>query len=102
MPASTRVCATSSAIISVIDATSTLWRESAVMNSTAAQPANAIAAWPLGRPPRTGVPRPVAALTAITISTTSTSAITVRCTGDSRTRASAVDVGDDSRSANTV
>ena len=56
MPASTRVCATSSAIISVIDATSTLWRESAVMNSTAAQPANAIAAWPLGQAAPHGSP----------------------------------------------
>ena len=32
----------------------------------AIQPANATAAWPDGSPPRSGVPRPVQALTAIT------------------------------------
>lgn len=55
-------------------------------NVTAIQPANAIAEWPLGQPPRSGVPsRPLTTLSAITPSSVSTSAMNVTCTGVSRT-----------------
>ena len=44
---------------------------------TAIQPANATAAWPDGRPPRSGVPRPVHAFVAMTRRTTRKSATSV-------------------------
>ena len=53
---------------------------------TAIHAANATAAWPEGRPPRSGVPRPVSAFVAITRMTTRISAISVTFAGASRSR----------------
>ena len=57
----------------------------------AIQPANATAAWPDGRPPRSGVPRPVYAFVAITAITVRTSATSVSSAGASRSRSSSVE-----------
>src|SRR4029079_5627798 len=87
-PDSTRVWATSRAMISVSPETTKRWW-SPTRYVTATQPAHASAACPDGSPPRRGVPRPVHALVAITIRTTRTSATSVMSAGASRTRSSA-------------
>src|SRR5215211_9119162 len=66
MPASILVCATSRAMMNVSDETRNQCVESPRMYVAAIQPAKATAAWPDGSPPRSGRPRPVYALTAIT------------------------------------
>ena len=53
---------------------------------TAIQAAKAIAAWPDGSPPRSGVPRPLIALVAITMMITRISAMIVSLIGASRRR----------------
>ena len=65
-PVSTRVCATSNAMMKVTDEMRNLRGESSRTRVTAIHPANATAACPDGSPPRSGVPRPVYAFTAIT------------------------------------
>src|SRR5262249_61235641 len=60
------------------------WLESLTTFVTAIQPAKATAAWPEGRPPRSGVPRPVQAFVAITKSTVTTSATNVSSAGAPR------------------
>ena len=57
---------------------------SAATNVTATQPAKATAAWPLGRPPRSVVPRPLSALTTMVARMTSTSATTITSIGELR------------------
>ena len=62
---------------------------------TAAQAANAAAAWPDGSPPRSGVPRPTQAFSAITairvtIITTTTRWVGARRTPTSRSRPGSV------------
>ena len=86
MPDSTRVCATSSAMMRTTEETRKRWLSR--ISVTAIQPANAIAAWPDGSPPRSGVPRPVSAFVAITTITVSTSAISVSCAGAFASRSS--------------
>ena len=56
------------------------------MSVTAIQPANATAACPDGRPPRSGVPRPVYAFTATTRMTVTASATSVSSAGASERR----------------
>src|SRR5581483_6834871 len=86
-PDSTRVCATSNAITNAIDET-TKRRSLPAAYVTPTQAANAIAAWPEGRPPRSGVPRPVHAFAAITPTMVIASATSVRTAGASRARSS--------------
>ena len=71
------------------------------MYVTAIQPANAIAAWPDGNPPRSGVPRPVHAFVAMTISVTRASAASVIVTGAFRRRSMAFVAGSPRRREKT-
>src|SRR6478752_8240122 len=89
IPDSTRVCATSTAMISVSAETTKRWL-SPTRYVMATQPAKAIAAWPDGSPPRSGVPRPRNAFVPITSRIVSTSAISVTTVGRSRSRSSPV------------
>ena len=90
MPDSIRVCATSSAITSaIVETRKRSWRPA--MYVAAIHAANAIAAWPEGSPPRSGVPRPDHALTAMTTITVTASAPIVSSAGASRTCSSTRD-----------
>ena len=60
--------------------------ESSRMSVTAIHPANATAACPDGSPPRSGVPRPVYAFTAMTRITVTASATSVSSAGASESR----------------
>ena len=86
MPDSTRVWATNKAMMNVTDETRKRCGESSRASVTAIQPANATAACPDGRPPRSGVPRPVNAFVVITTRIVSTSAISVSSAGASESR----------------
>src|SRR5262245_47899727 len=83
-PASTRVCATSSAMMNVSVEMRNRCSWSLRTYVAAIQPANAIAACPDGSPPRSGVPRPLIAFVAITTRITTTSEMSVSFAGASR------------------
>ena len=97
--ASTRVWETRSAMINATNEITTRW--SVTMNVIAAQQPNASAAWPEGSPPRSGVPVPVIALTAMTTIIVRTSAMTVRLMGASPSAFTRRALGRASRSART-
>ena len=75
-------------MMNVTDEIRKRWSTSARISVTAIQPANATAAWPDGRPPRSGVPLPVSAFVAITTIVVSTSAISVSSAGTVESRSS--------------
>ena len=85
MPASTRDCATSRAIRKASVEIRAAWRSGSATIVMAAQAAKAAAACPDGSPPRRGVPRPVAALIAITAMTVTIITTTTRWVGERRT-----------------
>src|SRR5215218_5139860 len=87
-PASTRVCATSSAMMNVRLEIRNRCSASLSTYAAAIHPANAIAAWPDGRPPRNGVPRPLIAFVAMTTMMTTTSEMSVSFAGASRSLSS--------------
>ena len=67
-------------------------RESSRISVAAIQPEKAIAAWPEGRPPRSGEPRPVSAFVPITRIDVSTSAISVSSAGTFVSRSSSFEL----------
>ncbi len=81
MPASTRDCATSSAIKKARVLMSAAWVQGATTRVMAIQAAKAAAAWPEGNPPRRGVPRPTYALTAMATKTVTARAMSTTCVG---------------------
>src|SRR3954451_7704155 len=87
-PASIRVCATSSAMMNVRLEIRKRCSASLRTYVAAIQPANAIAAWPEGNPPRNGVPRPLIAFVAMTTMMTTTSEMSVSFAGASRSLSS--------------
>src|SRR3954447_24540959 len=87
-PASIRVCATSSAMMNVRLEIRKRCSASLRTYVAAIQPANAIAAWPEGSPPRNGVPRPLIAFVAMTTMMTTTSEMSVSFAGASRSLSS--------------